>query len=598
MLEIHFSSGSKFDEYRAQLSSWLRLNMLSVISLKKEDVARYSHKNIIAGWCAEDPKTHRKFYLLLKNTFPFSKVQIAWEGKDKYLQWPHIEEHGFLCLKEEGWQPIENIENSILETLKNANELIDACSKSNDFIKSESAWEFLSYWNRKAEVEVGAKILILSLIDINNTTTRAIACNTSGNYFLVGESDKQLSNWINHSKQGCKNDHIQGIFGYINTKPSLPLPNTTEQLISTIIAQCDSIDKFIERLDPHKNTLFVFGIKTTDGIGLISVQINAISKKGFRIMSPANKKKPKTSRFNIKKAWKRFGSFNFLGIKRIDGQWIHGRDMSEDYRALASSKVVMLGVGSLGSQVACQLAQSGVGQLTLIDPQELDSANVGRHALGMDSFKKSKADQLAEVLSKKYPHGSYYGLGLMSWQTAFSEHFSIFRDANLIISCIGEPDIDLAWDECYKTNDLKAPLIYGWIGTQGTVGHTLAITSTDPGLSCILDEMGFNRKPDTHFQNGSKIKFEPGCGTYFQPYSSISVGCVERLVSRMAIDILSDRTSTPIHRIYTCSTQDLIDVGGEWTEDHKLIRPQNYNGPLEYSKEVTKCGECHRCCQK
>ncbi|WP_422911805.1 ThiF family adenylyltransferase [Pseudomonas sp. MAC6] len=58
---------------------------------------------------------------------------------------------------------------------------------------------------------------------------------------------------------------------------------------------------------------------------------------------------------------------------------------------LEGARVVCVGVGSLGSTVALQLARSGVGHLTLIDPDHLVSANLGRHVLGADDLGLPKA---------------------------------------------------------------------------------------------------------------------------------------------------------------------------------------------------------------
>ena len=72
--------------------------------------------------------------------------------------------------------------------------------------------------------------------------------------------------------------------------------------------------------------------------------------------------------------------------------------------ALEDKTVAILGCGSLGSTVARQLLQSGVGKLILIDPDTLGWQNIGRHELGAQSVDQNKATALGEHLRSRFPH--------------------------------------------------------------------------------------------------------------------------------------------------------------------------------------------------
>lgn len=256
--------------------------------------------------------------------------------------------------------------------------------------------------------------------------------------------------------------------------------------------------------------------------------------------------------------------------------------------------MIVLGAGSLGSQVASRLAQAGVGHIPIVDPDNLEPSNIGRHALGMESVGGRKSSRLAQILSQKYPHGRYRGIP-HEWQVALRRHRELFDNADLVVCCIGDPEEELAWDAWHRSGCLKAPTLYGWIGTEGTSGHALACTFDGPGLCCVIEPDGLLRRPDTDFLGDTRIKTEPGCGTEFQPYGPLAAGQVELLVTRLGLDLLSGKVEPPHHRIFACSTEDLEELGGRWTEEHYEYRPEGYDGPFECSIAVDECGRCHQC---
>jgi ThiF family protein len=65
--------------------------------------------------------------------------------------------------------------------------------------------------------------------------------------------------------------------------------------------------------------------------------------------------------------------------------------------------VVVVGIGTVGSQVAKELARNGVGRLRLIDGDRLERANLIRHVLDERYVGRNKAEALAEHLSDSLP---------------------------------------------------------------------------------------------------------------------------------------------------------------------------------------------------
>ncbi|MDC0744813.1 HesA/MoeB/ThiF family protein [Polyangium mundeleinium] len=69
-----------------------------------------------------------------------------------------------------------------------------------------------------------------------------------------------------------------------------------------------------------------------------------------------------------------------------------------------SARIVIIGVGALGSHVADLLVRMGVRDLLLIDGDTLAVGNLSRHRLGIDALGEPKASALAEALNLASPH--------------------------------------------------------------------------------------------------------------------------------------------------------------------------------------------------
>jgi molybdopterin/thiamine biosynthesis adenylyltransferase len=105
-----------------------------------------------------------------------------------------------------------------------------------------------------------------------------------------------------------------------------------------------------------------------------------------------------------------------------------------DQSRLASARVVILGVGALGSETARLLGQAGAGQLTLCDPDTVEESNLSRGALFSPAdIGQPKVHAAARAIEALCPDtrvtsrhaGLDCGVGLGE-----------LRDATLVVSCL------------------------------------------------------------------------------------------------------------------------------------------------------------------
>jgi hypothetical protein len=99
-----------------------------------------------------------------------------------------------------------------------------------------------------------------------------------------------------------------------------------------------------------------------------------------------------------------------------------------DQGVLAASRVLVVGAGALGNEIAKNLALVGVGHLTIIDLDEIERSNLSRCVFFRPGDEgRSKAELAAERVENSTPrsrsrpiHGSVMALGLGVWPVSTS----------------------------------------------------------------------------------------------------------------------------------------------------------------------------------
>lgn len=83
-----------------------------------------------------------------------------------------------------------------------------------------------------------------------------------------------------------------------------------------------------------------------------------------------------------------------------------------ELREFPQRKVALFGTGALGSFVAMELARSGIGQLSVLDCDDLSAGNTVRWALGRNYAGYPKAGVIAHEIRQAYPHTQVQPVGL------------------------------------------------------------------------------------------------------------------------------------------------------------------------------------------
>ena len=128
-------------------------------------------------------------------------------------------------------------------------------------------------------------------------------------------------------------------------------------------------------------------------------------------------------------------------------------------KKIKASKVLIVGVGGLGSPVSLYLAAAGVGTIGLVDFDVVDESNLQRQVLfGVDQKNKSKLESATERLKNLNPHTNYI---LHEVALSSENALDIIRDYDIVVDGTDNfPTRYLVNDACVL---LDKPNVYGSI---------------------------------------------------------------------------------------------------------------------------------------
>lgn len=137
----------------------------------------------------------------------------------------------------------------------------------------------------------------------------------------------------------------------------------------------------------------------------------------------------------VQSPWRRV--LNFIG------DYIPSDGVEEKFERLSGTEVVVLGVGAVGSWVATQLCQSGVGRLVLVDNDTVETSNLNRSLYSLPDVGKYKVNALAQRLKGINPRLAVRSIRQM--MTEAGDLARLLQDAgpaSIVVNCADSPSVD------------------------------------------------------------------------------------------------------------------------------------------------------------
>jgi molybdopterin/thiamine biosynthesis adenylyltransferase len=209
---------------------------------------------------------------------------------------------------------------------------------------------------------------------------------------------------------------------------------------------------------------------------------------------------------------------------------------------LGAKSVLLVGCGSVGSEVAYALTSAGMGQLTISDPDKMSEENLYRHALSLSHCGMPKCAAIADELALKHPWAA-----VEHWAERLEKLRSVetLRRFDLVVIAIGSPTVERAFAEYTVEAEVGVPTLNCWLEGFGIGGH--AILTLPGSLGCwhcaYVDpktlEPGLSSNLNFLAADQIVMRNHGGCGTQFLPFSGIAAKQTAAMAADLAVAFLS-----------------------------------------------------------
>lgn len=464
--------------------------------------------------------------MIFSKHFPYKLPVVFFNEKNASLpNLPHILDKGYICYNESEGQSWSLDPSLALDyVFMNIENVFDVSRKEHEFHR-----EFNHYFSNIEGVEVGTACV--------NSTDEIKQINYY--YHIDKKQNKKIYFYDLHCKTinnllGANiQSNLQGVYIPIADKTlNYPLPargdfwtaDEIKQIVLNHIAP-ENLKKLKKTAKNKQEQLYLLDILLLTNqrvlIGLIyRKKKNAQCKKTIPIIEEES-----------------FNEFEItpLYIKRIDKDYLLQRTMTR----LNEKKVLIIGCGSLGSDIGFLIARTGIENITLVDNDKLRLENSYRHFLGLNDAKYNinKAILMQIELENRYPHSN-----IKAYKDSILDLIGkdiIFDEFDLIIIALGNPPLERLLNSLLLES--KTPAIFSCIEAFGIGGHAVLINNGGKGcFECLYDDFE-NKYSYAAKQDKSFVRNANGCSGAFTPYGSLDTMNAAVITSKLAVYQLQNK---------------------------------------------------------
>lgn len=248
---------------------------------------------------------------------------------------------------------------------------------------------------------------------------------------------------------------------------------------------------------------------------------------------------------------------------------LHLRNTTVVTTRVRQKTVALIGLGALGSKIAELLAQAGVRNFRLCDPDNLGTGNVSRHIGGLSDFGARKTRIVSTRLFDINPYLTIDEVRNASAVSSLDDLTAFIGPADITISTTADENAESAINQVAVLN--RKTVLYGRALRRASMGRVFLVRpGTDPCKACLGRYAAASRDAAQSPQDWIEISERHEdtllheCGRPVIPASAVDLSFIAALISRTALNYLEERELPANHWIW--SSEPATEV------DHRLDR--------------------------
>jgi hypothetical protein len=236
-----------------------------------------------------------------------------------------------------------------------------------------------------------------------------------------------------------------------------------------------------------------------------------------------------------------------------------------ELEGLGSVKVVLLGVGSLGSKVAIEMAKAGVGEMVLIDPDRYDVNNAVRHELPawLAGTRKTVGMGLSCQQINPFCKVEWESRNIGGGHETAVQFLRRLDGAHLLIETTGSRSVTRVAERYCRIAGV--PLVAASL-TRGSRGGDMVLIRSETCFDCFLVAQ----------ENGEIPKPEQG-----EQRLVVPVGCVDPAFSGTGFDSSTLASDVARFAIRATGQTDYPTLDHDWAVLNFVSEPRWQQGRLE-----------------
>lgn len=259
-------------------------------------------------------------------------------------------------------------------------------------------------------------------------------------------------------------------------------------------------------------------------------------------------------------------------------------------KEVLNKKIIIVGLGSIGSRVAVDLARAGFNNFYFVDDDIFLPQNIVRHELTSRDFGEYKVTKVKELINYQINEEIKIETSklAMTGQESSSSTNSFLKnceDSLLIIDCTGCDSVLFTLNKLTADNNI--PVISGTVIPGGFGNIILVKKKNDVDLESILSSYYY-------WKNDKKIFAERindySSASNDQTYTATMSDCsiLSGLIGKIAIDLLSDRDDL-VSNINVFSTSNYFDLR-EFYHVYKVNANEVIKKEAKYNEQLKEKG--------